>query len=89
MVRNLPANAGDVRIPGSIPGSRGSLEEGMAAHCSIAAWRIPWTEEPEGYSPWGPEESDVTEADLVACSRRQSSTLFSQRKPILLMRFEV
>ena len=23
-----------------------SLEEGMAAHCSILAWRIPWTEDP-------------------------------------------
>ena len=22
------------------------LEEGMAAHSSILAWRIPWTEEP-------------------------------------------
>ena len=24
------------------------LEEGMATHCSIFAWRIPWTEEPGG-----------------------------------------
>ena len=24
------------------------LEEGMATHCSILAWRIPWTEEPGG-----------------------------------------
>ena len=23
------------------------LEEGMAAHSSILAWRIPWTEEPD------------------------------------------
>ena len=23
-----------------------SLEEGMAAHSSILAWRIPWTEDP-------------------------------------------
>ena len=22
------------------------LEEGMATHCSILAWRIPWSEEP-------------------------------------------
>ena len=26
------------------------LEEGMATHSSILAWRIPWTEEPGGYS---------------------------------------
>ena len=25
-----------------------SLEKGMATHCSILAWRIPWTEEPVG-----------------------------------------
>ena len=25
----------------------------MAAHSSILAWRIPWTEEPGGYGPWG------------------------------------
>ena len=24
------------------------LEEGMATHSSILAWRIPWTEEPAG-----------------------------------------
>ena len=45
MVKNLPANAGDL---GSIPGSGKSLEKGMATHSSILAWRIPWTEEPGG-----------------------------------------
>ena len=24
-------------------------------------WRIPWTEDPAGYSPWGNKESDMTE----------------------------
>ena len=38
------------------------LEEGMATHASILAWRIPWTEEPGSYSPWGHKESDTTEA---------------------------
>ena len=28
----------------------------------ILAWRIPWTEEPGGYSPWGCKESDTTNA---------------------------
>ena len=27
------------------------LEEGMATHCSILAWGIPWTEEPGGLQP--------------------------------------
>ena len=29
------------------------LEEGRATHSSVLAWRIPWVEEPGGYSPWG------------------------------------
>ena len=29
------------------------LEEGMATHSSILAWRIPWTENLADYSPWG------------------------------------
>ena len=29
------------------------LEEGMATHCNILAWRIPWTEEPGGLQSVG------------------------------------
>ena len=29
------------------------LEEGMATHSSIVAWRIPWTEEPGGLQSVG------------------------------------
>ena len=29
------------------------LEKGMATHPSILAWRIPWTEEPEGLQSMG------------------------------------
>ena len=41
MVKNPPASAGDVNDTCSIPGQEDSLEEGMAAHSSILAWRIP------------------------------------------------
>ena len=41
MVKNPPANAGDIRATGSIPGSGRSLEEGVATHSSILSWRIP------------------------------------------------
>ena len=44
--KNLPANAGDIRDAGSIPGTGRPLEEGMATRFSILAWRIPWTKEP-------------------------------------------
>ena len=60
--KNSPAKARDVRDACSIPGLARSLKEGMAAHSSILAWRIPWTEEPGGYRPWNQKESDVTGA---------------------------
>ena len=47
-----------VRNPPSVPetwvlylGWEDPLEEGMATHSSILAWRIPWTEEPGGRNP--------------------------------------
>ena len=45
MVKNPPANAGDIREWGSFS-REDSLEEEMATHSSILAWRIPRTEEP-------------------------------------------
>ena len=51
LVKNPPANAGDVKVVGSIPGLGRSTEEGMATHFSILAWEIPWTEDPGGLEP--------------------------------------
>ena len=48
MVKNLPANAGDVRDMGSILGQEDPLKEGMATHSGILAWRVPRTEESGG-----------------------------------------
>ena len=42
MVKNLPARAGNI---GLIPRSGSSPGEGHAAHSSVLAWRLPWTEE--------------------------------------------
>ena len=33
------------------------LEEGMATHSSVLAWRIPWTEEPGGLRPMGSQKA--------------------------------
>ena len=43
------------------------LEEGMATHSSILAWRIPETEEPGGYSLQGHKEQNMTEGTERAC----------------------
>ena len=45
VVKNPPNNAGDIGDT-VIPGSGRSLEEAMATHFSILAWRVPQTEEP-------------------------------------------
>ena len=45
MVKNPPANAGD-RVQSL--DWEDPLEEEMAIHSSILAWKIPWTEEPGG-----------------------------------------
>ena len=42
-------------------GQEDHLEKGMATHSSILAWRIPWTEEPGGYSAWGCKQLDTAE----------------------------
>ena len=53
VVRNPPATAGDVRDAVPSLGPLDPPEEGMAAHPSVLAWRIPGAEEPGGYGPWG------------------------------------
>ena len=56
LVKDLPASAGDIRDAGLSLGWEDPLEEEMATHSSILAWRIPWTEEPGG------PQLDMTEA---------------------------
>ena len=50
MVKNLPANDGDA---GRSLGREDALEEEMATHSSILAWKSPWTEEPGGLQSMG------------------------------------
>ena len=48
VVKKPPANAGDIRDMGSIPGLGRSPGGGVVTYSSILAWRIPGTEEPGG-----------------------------------------
>ena len=48
-----PADAGDIRDWVQSLGPEDALEEGMATHCSIRAWRTPWTKEPGGLQSMG------------------------------------
>ena len=44
-------------VKNSLTNREDPLEEGMATHSSVLAWRIPWTEEPGGLQS---TESDTT-----------------------------
>ena len=49
-VKNLPAMQ---EMWVQTLGQEDPLEKGIATHCSILAWRIAWTEEPDGLQSTG------------------------------------
>ena len=53
VVKNLPANAGDIRDTGWYLGREDPLDEGTTTHFSILAWRSPWTKGPGSLQPIG------------------------------------
>ena len=57
MVKNLPANAENTV---QFLDPEDPLEKEMPTHSSILAWKIPWTEKPDGLQSMGSQESDAT-----------------------------
>ena len=53
VVKNAPANEETQETWVQSLGWKDLLEEEMATHSSILAWRIPWTEEPGGLQSMG------------------------------------
>ena len=51
MVKSLPARRQEAQVRSL--GGEDSPDKGMAAHSSILAWEIPWTEEPGGLQSMG------------------------------------
>ena len=54
------------------------LERGMATHSNILAWRISWTEEPDGlpfmgHNPWGHKESDMTKQLTLSLKKNNNN----------------
>ena len=60
MVKSPPAMQ-EARVPSL--GREDPLENGMATHSSILAWRIPWTEEPGGATVHGVAKSQTGLSD--------------------------
>ena len=54
----IPSGMQETRVPSL--GGEDPLEEGVATHSSILAWRNPWTEELGGLQSTGCKESDTT-----------------------------
>ena len=52
-VKNPPAMQGPQEMQVLSLGWEDPLEEDMAAHSSILAWRVPWTQEPGGLQSMG------------------------------------
>ena len=63
VVKNPPANAGNISNMGLIHWSGDPMEEEMTTHSSILAWRIPWTEERGGL------QSILKQLSMHACTQ--------------------
>ena len=50
-------------------GREDPLKEGMATHSSVAAWRLPWAEEPGGSQSMGLQSR--TRLSDLACAHRE------------------
>ena len=90
VVKNLPGNAGDLKTEGLIWGQEDPLEEGMATHFSIFAWRIPWTEEPGG--PWSIGSQRVRHdwSNLArACAHMEIFQTHEIAKELMLLNYDV
>ena len=72
VTKNLPAIQKTEETWVRSLGQDGPLEEVMATHTTILAWKIPWTEEPAGLQSIG---SQRVRQDLV--TKQGASTLVS------------
>ena len=57
----IPSGMQETRVPSL--GGEDPLEEGVATHCSIPAWRIPLAEEPGGLRSMGITNSQTQLSD--------------------------
>ena len=65
VVKNPPASAEDIETQVQSLGREDPLEEEMAAHSSMLAWEIPWTEEPGGLQSMGSQRVGHNLNDLA------------------------
>ena len=82
MLKNLPANEGDLGVSGSIPGLGRSARVGNGIPFQYSCLENSTDKELMWYSPWGHKESDATEGDLLQVTpmRDKEGSRSGQRK---------
>ena len=79
MVKNSPANAGDIRDSGSVSELGRSPGEGHGSSLQYSCLENPMTEDSGRLQSWGHKESDMTEA--TEHTRLQGRAWMGRRKP--------
>ena len=77
VVKNPPANAGNIRDLGSIPGSGRSPGGGNGNPLQYSSWRIPWPEEPGGLWSVGSQRIRHNRSDLTHTHEHWGTCMFS------------
>ena len=81
MVKNLPAKQ-ETQVQSL--GQEDLLEEEMASHSSILAWRIPWAEEPGRLQSMGSQTSQIRpRAHVWTDSCREAAAQHRELNPVL------
>ena len=80
--KNPPAKAGDTKVMVRPLGQEDPLEEVMATHSRVLAWRIPWTEEPGEPQSWT-RLSTHTQMEAVHLKSLQLPSSQPHRTPTL------
>ena len=85
MVKNLPANVGDTRDTGSIPGSGGYSGAGYGNPSQCSCLENSRQRSLACYSTWDPKELDTTEQECNMLSLKEDFSLiaYSLHKPPL------
>ena len=71
MVKNPPANVGDVGDEVQSLGQKDPLEEGMETHYGVLAWRIPWTEDPGRLQSMGLQRDETWQLNHNSTEARE------------------
>ena len=86
LVKNPPANAGDLRDLGLIPGLGRSSGEGNGNPLQYSCLETPMDRggRQAGYSPWGPKEWDMTECATIHTHTKYSDFIVFVQLRVLL-----